>query len=324
MRWVLLSVVCVVTQFVPETGAHCTERLRVDVFPGPQHLALYVAQEKGLFAERGLSVDIVFTPTAKAQREALADGSVEIAQSAVDNAVAMVDAMNQNVVIVAGGGNGMLDLFVRPEIKSYDDIRGKSVVVDSPDTAYAFVLYRMLELKGIKRSEYGVYQGGDCMRRLNGLRSDPKNAAALLNFPCNVLAAREGYPDWGSAADALGAYQADGVFVLRSWAQAHGEQLVSYLAAIIDGLRWASDPAHRAETVAIVAKTLKVATDVAERSVAGAIGPHGGLDPDARINRKGLETLLGLRAEMTGAAAAEAAEKYLDLTYYDRALASVK
>jgi ABC-type nitrate/sulfonate/bicarbonate transport system substrate-binding protein len=231
--------------------------------------------------------------------------------------VAMVDAMNQDVVIVAGGGNGMLDLFVRPEIKSYDDIRGKSVVVDSPDTAYAFVLYRMLELKGIKRSDYRVYQGGDCMRRLDGLRNDAKNAAVLLNFPCNVLAQREGYPDWGSAADALGAYQADGVFVLRSCAQ-----LVGYLAAIIDGLRWASDPAHRAETIAIVAKTLKVAPDVAEKSVEGAIGPRGGLDADARINREGFNTLLSLRAEMTGAAAPTSPEKYLDLNYYDRALAS--
>jgi ABC-type nitrate/sulfonate/bicarbonate transport system substrate-binding protein len=324
MRWVLPPVVFVIAQLIPATRAYCAERLRVDVFRGPQHIALYVAQEKGLFAERGLDVDIVFTPTAKAQREALADGSVEIAQSAVDNAVAMVDAMNKDVVIVAGGGNGMLDLFVRPEIKSYDDIRGKSVVVDSPDTAYAFVLYRMLELKGIKRSDYGVYQGGDCMRRLNGLRNDPDNAAVLLNFPCNVLAQREGYPDWGSAADALGAYQADGVFVLRSWAQTHSQQLVSYLGAIIDGLRWASDPAHRDETVAIVAKTLKVAPDVAEKSVEGAIGPHGGLDPDARLNRDGFNTLLSLRAEMTGAAAPAAAEKYLDLTYYHRALANSK
>src|SRR5664280_1774216 len=36
----------------------------------------------------------------------------------VDNAVAMVEAGKKDVIIVAGGGNGMLNLFVRPEIKS--------------------------------------------------------------------------------------------------------------------------------------------------------------------------------------------------------------
>lgn len=37
--------------------APAEERLRVNVFPGPQHLALYVAQDKGLFAKRGLTVE---------------------------------------------------------------------------------------------------------------------------------------------------------------------------------------------------------------------------------------------------------------------------
>ena len=145
----------------PDTRAD--ELLRVNVFPGPQHLALYVAKERGLFAKRGLNVEISFTPNAKAQRDGLADGSIDIAQAAVDNAVAMVEVGKKDVIIVAGGGNGMLNLFVRPEIKSYDDIRGKAVVVDSPDTAYAFVLYKMLALKGLKKADYGVFQGGDCM-----------------------------------------------------------------------------------------------------------------------------------------------------------------
>ena len=214
----------------PDTRAD--ELLRVNVFPGPQHVALYVAKEKGLFAKRGLNVEITFTPNAKAQRDGLADGSIDIAQAAVDNAVAMVEVGKKDVIIVAGGGNGMLNLFVRPEIKSYDDIRGKVVVVDSPDTAYAFVLYKMLALKGLKKADYGVFQGGDCMRRFNGIRNDPNNVAVLLNFPCNVLADREGYPNWGSAAEALGAYQADGIWVMREWAHAHGDTLVKYIEAI--------------------------------------------------------------------------------------------
>lgn len=234
------------------------EHLLVNVFPGPQHLALYVAKDKGLFAKRGLSVDVEFTPTSKEQRDALADGRAQIAQAAVDNAVAMVESAKKDVIIVSDGSNGMLSLFVRPEVKSYDDIRGKAVVVDAPDTAYALVLYKMLALKGVRRSEYDIFQGGDCMRRLNGIR-DPKNAAVLLNFPCTVLAEREGYPNWGSAAEALGAYQADGAFVMREWAQQHRETLVNYLQAIVEALRWASGPENRAETAAIVAKYLKVA-----------------------------------------------------------------
>ena len=71
----------------------------------------------------------------------------------------------------------------------------------------------------------------------------------------------------------------------RDWALQHREALVNYIAAIIEGLRWASDSANRAETVAIVAKTLNVSPDVAEKSVEGAIGPAGGLDKDAHVSR---------------------------------------
>ncbi len=303
--------------------AHAEEKLHVNVFPGPQHLALYAAQEKGLFAKRGLTVEIQFTPNAKAQRDALANGSIEIAQSAVDNAVAMVES-GKDVIIVAGGGNGMLSLFVRPEIKSYEAIRGKSVVVDSPDTAYALVLYKMLALKGIKKGEYGVFQGGDCMRRFNGIRNDPNNVAVLLNFPCNIVAEREGYPNWGSAAEALGAYQADGVWVMREWAKQHSETLVKYLEAIIEGLRWVSKPENKGEAAAIVAKYLKVAPDIAEKSVEGAVGPRGGLDKDAHLNTEGFRNLLKIRAETMGGTAEVRSEKYLDLSYYERALAKVQ
>jgi len=304
--------------------ARAEELLRVNVFPGPQHLALFVAQEKGLFAKRDLRVEIQFTPTSRAQRDALSEGKVEIAQSAVDNAVAMVDGEKKDVVIVAGGSNGMLELFVRPELKSYDDIRGKSVVVDAPDTAYALVLYKMLALKGLKRSDYGIAAGGDCTRRFNGIRNNPNNVAVLLNLPCSITAAREGFPSWGSATQALGAYQADGVWVMREWARQHPDVLVKYLAAIVEGLRWASKPENRSETVAIVGKRLEVAADIAEKSVERAIGPGGGLDQDARLNLEGFRNLLALRVEMIGGSPSVQPERYLDLSYYDRAIAATK
>jgi ABC-type nitrate/sulfonate/bicarbonate transport system substrate-binding protein len=313
----LVGVVALITQ------AEGEEHLRVNVFPGPQHLALYVAQDKGFFAKRGLSIEVEFTPTSKAQRDALADGRVQIAQSAVDNAVAMVESAKKDVVIVSGGSNGMLSLFVRPEVKSYDDIRGKAVVVDAPDTAYALVLYKMLALNGVKRNEYDLFQGGDCMRRLNGIRSDPKNAAVLLNFPCTVLAEREGFPNWGSAAEALGAYQADGAFVMREWAQQHRDTLINYLQSIVEALRWASRAENRLETVTIVAKYLNVEPDIAEKSVEGALGQHGGLDKDARLNMDGFRNLLQLRAEMIGGLKEIRPEKYLELSYYERAMADL-
>src|SRR5262245_30941507 len=299
-------------------------RLRVNTFPGPQNLALFVAQDKGLLAKRGLLVEITFTPSSQAQREGLVKGAFEIAQAGVDNAVALVEVARAPVVIVAGGSNGMNELIARPQVKSYDDIRSKTVVVDAPNTAYAFLLYKMLALKGVARGDYSVLPAGGCTERLNAMREDNARVAAIMNPPCNLLAAKDGYRSFGRATDVIGAYQADGIWVMRSWASSNAETLVKYLQSIIEGYRWGADAANRPEATAIVAKHLKLDPEIAGKSLEAAVGPNGGLARDARFDMDGFKTTLRLRGDFEGGDANPASEKYVDLSYYQRAISDLK
>src|SRR5262245_9516148 len=320
--WLCIAMAGVVFSAAPSRSAEV--RLRVNTFPGPQNLALFVAQDKGLFAKRGLAVEIIFTPSSQAQREGLVKGAFEIAQAGVDNAVALVEVAKQPVVIVAGGSNGMNELIVRPEIKSYDDIRAKTVVVDAPNTAYAFLLYKMLALKGLGRADYAVLPAGGCTQRLKAMREDAARVAAMMNPPCNLLAAKDGYGSFGRATDVVGAYQADGIWVMRQWAAGNADTLVKYLQAVIEGYRWGAQPGNRAEVTAIVAKHLNLDPEIAAKSVEAAVGPNGGLAKDAQFDMDGFKTTLRLRAEFEGGDASPAPERYLDLSYYQRALSGLK
>ncbi|HYB73365.1 MAG TPA: ABC transporter substrate-binding protein, partial [Candidatus Sulfotelmatobacter sp.] len=116
--------------------------VRVNVFPGIANLGLYAAQAQGIFGKRGLNVPVEFTPNSQAQREGLAAGKFEIAHAAVDNAIAMVEVAKADAVIILGGDNSLNDLYVQPEIASIPDLRGKTVIVDAPNTAYALQLYK--------------------------------------------------------------------------------------------------------------------------------------------------------------------------------------
>ena len=153
----------------------------------PQNLALFAAQQNGFFSERQLAVDILLTSNSQELRDGLVADAFEIAQAGVDNAVALVEVAKADVVIVGGGGDGMNQFVVRPEITSFQDLRGKKIVVDAPDTAYALLAYKVLALKGIKRDDYGVASAGGCPRRLAAMRADAVSAAAMLNLPCNLL-----------------------------------------------------------------------------------------------------------------------------------------
>jgi ABC-type nitrate/sulfonate/bicarbonate transport system substrate-binding protein len=295
-------------------------RVRLNVFPSPQNLPMYVAQAKGFFTKRGLSVEFQVTPNSQAQRDGLVNGTFEIAQAGVDNALALVDVAKADVIIVSGGSNGLNEMIVRPEINSYADIRGKTVVVDAPNTAFALILYKMLALNGVKKHEYSVFPAGACSFRLNAMRADPTRVTAMMNPPCSTLAKKGGYRSFGFGTAAIGPYLADGHWVMRAWAKANADTLVKYLQAVIEGYRFGADPANRAEVVAILASHLKIDHDIAAQTVEAEVGPTGGLAKDAQFDLEGFRNTLKLRAEMIGGDMNANPEKYIDLSYHQRAL----
>jgi ABC-type nitrate/sulfonate/bicarbonate transport system substrate-binding protein len=295
------------------------------VFPSLSNLPSYVAQNKGLYAKRGLSVEILHTPNSDVLRDGLAKGDHQIVHAAVDNAVAMAEVAKVDITVVLGGDGGHNDLFVQPEINSYDDIRGKTVGVDAPNTAYALLLYKMLELKGVKKGEYQVKPIGGTFQRIDAMLKDKEIVASMLNPPFSIRAERDGLKNFGSAVAITGPYQAGAAWVLRGWAQANGDTLVKYIQAHIEGLRWALDPANKAEAAAILAERLRVTNDVAARSYEMGLDPASGFAKDAKFNIEGFRNVLKLRADILGTwgGTPPAPDKYLDMSYYERAVAGL-
>ena len=62
--------------------------------------------------------------------------------------MAQVETAKVDLFVFMGGNNGNNSLFVQPEINSYDDLRGKTLAVDAPNTAFALLVYKMLRRKG--------------------------------------------------------------------------------------------------------------------------------------------------------------------------------
>jgi ABC-type nitrate/sulfonate/bicarbonate transport system substrate-binding protein len=147
-------------------------RLAVIVFPGVPNLPIFVGQAKGFFAKRGLDIDVKFTPNSEELRSGLAEGRYQVAHSAVDNAFAMKDKANVDIAVVGGGDNSFNHLIAQPEIMSLADIRGKTVLVDAVNTAYAFQLYEILRQNGLNKGDYQVNPIGGTTMRLEGMLKD--------------------------------------------------------------------------------------------------------------------------------------------------------
>ncbi|HUQ76495.1 MAG TPA: ABC transporter substrate-binding protein [Burkholderiales bacterium] len=310
------------------TGAGFAQTpLKVKMFPGAQALPALAAASQGMFQRQGLKVDILFTANSDEQRAGLAKGEFEIAQAAVDNAVAMVELAREDVVIVTGGDSSMNEFIVQPDVRAFADLKGYTLLVDAPNTAYALQLKKILLMNGLKEgADYKVHPIGGTAMRLRGMRENKDYRAAMLNLPFSLDAKAAGLKSMGRATDLLGPYQANGTFVLRKWGQANRDLLERYIAALIEGTRWAMSPANKDGAVRILAERLKVSTETAAQTWELMTDPKFGIAPDARFDMQGFRNVLALRAEIEGSwgGKAPAPERYVDLSYYEGALKRLK
>ena len=297
--------------------------LRVNVFNTSSNLPLLAAVQAGDFEREGLRIEVQHTPNSDEQRAGLAAGRFEIAHAAVDNAVALIES-GTDAVIVCGGDAGLNDFIVRPEIGSFADLRGGKLAVDAPNTAYALAAKKILKDRGLLEGrDYQVKLAGGTGPRAAALASDPELACGMINPPFNFKLRAQGLKSLGSQFDLLGPYQATSAYVMRAWAQVHGQTLTAYLRAYVSGQRRVMDRAHRAAMLALLTANFKLEGQAAENTYEALLTEGSGLARDAAFNAEGFDRVLSIRAEMEGmwGGRPPAAQRDLDVSFYQRALA---
>ena len=288
-------------------------------------LPVVAAQSQGIYAKYGLEVEFVVVPGSEILRNGLAGGKGDVAFIAADNAVAMVDS-GEDAVIVMGGEGSVNELIVQPEIKSVEDLRGRKILVDAPNTAYALELKKILLMHGLRSgNDFDLKGSGSASLRLQAMKDDKDNAASIMNPPFSMLATHAGFVSLGSMRKLLGADMDRATFTLRPWAREHADLLERYLAGYVEGQRWLMAPSNKQQVVAMVMKETSISAQIADEWYAAEMHA-GGYAKDARFDVAGFNKNLELRSEVEsgGKGKTQPAEKYFDLSYYRKALAKIK
>jgi ABC-type nitrate/sulfonate/bicarbonate transport system substrate-binding protein len=296
--------------------------LTVSTFPNAKALPLWVGVEQGIFTRHGVTVTLHATGSSKEQRAVLASGEVDLVQSALDNAVEMIRT-GEDVVILMGGEGGMNDFIVRPEIRSWEQLRGKIVAVDSPHTAYALIARKILADHGlVLDKDYSFRPVGNGSSRLRAFKEDPSIAGAVLNPPFSAEAELIGLRSLGRLNDFIGPYQAGGTFGLRHWVRDHEDAVVGYIAAYVEALDWLTAPANAAGGAEILHRRLGISDEIAAATLAQLCDPSFGFTPRAKLSHEGFENMLAIRNQSAGDDGLGARMRgAVDESFYDRAVA---
>jgi ABC-type nitrate/sulfonate/bicarbonate transport system substrate-binding protein len=286
------------------------DRLLINVFN--VDAALAVGRAKGMFAAQNLEVDVMVTPNSTDQMRGLGQGSWQLVSTAFDNVLGWSGREGAEIVAIAqvSAGN-TLPVYVRPEIKSWDDLRGKALAVDAVDTAYALVLRRVLLAHGLEmdRGDYTLIAKGTTGFRLDSMASG-ETFAGVLNPPWDRKAEAAGMKRFADHREVLPDYPGGVYAVNRKWARENHALVAGYLRSWNDALRWAQNEKNRDEAIKILAAAEKIDEQAAANRRRQS--PNSGV-----LNLPGLQTVLDLRVQfkLTPPMGQDLA-KYYDESFY--------
>jgi ABC-type nitrate/sulfonate/bicarbonate transport system substrate-binding protein len=286
-------------------GSDPPAALRLGFFT--RSLATLAAQAEGFDAAEGVAVEEFPVSGSRQAFQFLRDGLYDIVLASADNPVNFrlnphnATGAALDVRMFMGADYGMnLTLVAQPGLTRVEDLRGKALAVDAPDSGFAFVLYKIMRLHGLERDvDYAVVSAGGTPARFSALLSGQFDAT-LLNSGFELRAAAAGRVLLDSVGAVASPYLGQVFSATVPWLVEHEDAVVRFTRAYVRAVRWARDPSNREAAIALLATQPNTSGALAEQIYAVQVSDGVGLIPEARIDRKGLYNVLALRAEFNG------------------------
>ena len=282
-----------------------------------QSLQTLVAEQKGFFAEQNLTVPVLSVTSSTQQFQFLRDGQYDLISTSPDNIVnyrlnpnnALGTLILSKVIAGTNYGNN-LSLIGQPGMTSLTDFRGRSMVLDSTVSGFAYVMYKMLKNVGLQKDvDYTVVPCGGGTQRFQAMLTGrcgsnglAVTGGAILSGGTEFQIADAGYPTLQriQAVTNLNPYLGGSFAAKEDWLAAHEDVAVRFLIAMIKATDWILDPNNKEAAIQILQAQPGTSRLAAERSYEVQVTPGVGLIPDLEIDRRGLRTVLALREEFGG------------------------
>ena len=130
---------------------------------------------------------------------------------------------SQAVGIAGEVGNPVYTLVVRPEIKSYADLKGKTIALSVAADTISITTRKLLAKNGVQDGEFTVKQLVGTPVRYACLKSG-ECAGVPLGQPNDIAAVKEGFRRLGDTTEAVGNFQFQLIVAQRDWAAANKDK----------------------------------------------------------------------------------------------------
>ncbi|HEY1723324.1 MAG TPA: ABC transporter substrate-binding protein [Magnetospirillaceae bacterium] len=273
-------------------------KLKVGAYSSVSDAGLYIAKDKGYFAEQGFDVDFVQVNSGAVMLSQLATGGMDASGGAPGAALYNAARQGMDVRIVADKGStlpghGYFAFVVRKDladkIKTAADLRGRVLAVTGfkVGASSEVTIDKLLRTGGVKWSEVNVINMA-FPDILAGLGTGKVDVGVLIE-PLVTEAEEKGIGVIWKRTDTLYPNQQYGALMYGQNLVNHPDLGVKFMIAYLKGVRFYNDAlsgkASRDELVDILVRN----TSVKDRAIYQKM-VFPGIDPDGKLNLAGMQS----------------------------------
>lgn len=141
---------------------------------------MFIAKEKGYFEDAGINMDIQIIEDESTYASLLTNNSIQFLATAQDPNIKMfANGTPSRYVLTMDASNGADGLVAGADIKTLDDLKGKSVALDKSASSYYFFLQALENGSSLTENDIDVIEMGDTTQAGLAFMSGKVDAAIM-------------------------------------------------------------------------------------------------------------------------------------------------
>ena len=276
------------------------ERIRIaySAISGVQ-LPLWTAKESGFFKRHGLDVDFLYIGGGSVVVQAMLGGEVQLSRASAPGIV-QAALHGADLVMIANTVNTLVySVMTRPDVKSPEDLRGKTLGVTRLGGGTDYVVTLLLKKWNFQRGrDVKVFQTGGMPQLLSAVQTGVVDAG-VISPPSNLQGLKLGLKELVDVSDLGLNFVNSPLNATRSYLKSNRGVVLRTLRAYVEGIRQVRS--DKAAALKVLAKYARIEDPEILQEVYSIYGSKH-LERIPYVNPAGLEEILAsLGKEAAGA-----------------------
>jgi NitT/TauT family transport system substrate-binding protein len=249
---------------------------------------LYLAETQGFYKDEGLTVTMVNGSSPPNVINMVSTNAVNIADNGCDSEfVAIAHGLPVKIIAPMFTVNPY-SLVVLPSVKTWADLKGKSVMLGTKQDVTAIALGSLAAAHNLKLDDFQIVVGGNSTARYAGLASGNVQGA-MLTQPFDLLAESKGDTILATASDTIKDWVFTCVVTNNDWAAKNRPLVAKFLRALRKGIQYGY--AHKDAAVAALVSQTHTDPAIAARAWDIDFGKWKAFDPNLKLSPSAVQTV---------------------------------